>query len=212
MREEELAGRRELIRFARRLDGRGILTSTDGNLSLRLSDESILITPSGSCKGMLRRDELVLAQRNGTATGRPSSELGLHRAIYEERPDVRAVIHAHPPHATAYAVAGIPLDRAILSEVVLSLGAVPVAPYAKPTGEELADSVRPFVVGHSAILLRFHGAVAFSNSVARACFMMETLEHVAQIDFLSRQMGSADVLKGADVEALREIRRAMLSI
>ena len=128
-----------IVRVARRLDQKGILTSTDGNLSARLDDGGTLITPSGCCKGELEPDQIVRLFRDGSARhGRPSSEIALHQMIYARRPDVRAIIHAHPPYATAYAVAGIPLDQPILSEAILTLGRVPVASYAMPTAEELA--------------------------------------------------------------------------
>src|SRR5216684_3813035 len=128
-----------IVRVARRLDQKGILTSTDGNLSALLDDGGTLITPSGSCKGQLEPEKIVRLFRDGTArSGRPSSEIALHRMIYARRPDVRAIVHAHPPYATAYAVAGMPLDQPILSEAILTLGRVPVASYAMPTAEELA--------------------------------------------------------------------------
>ena len=131
-----------MVRVARRLDQKGILTSTDGNLSARLDDGGTLITPSGACKGELEADQIVRLFRDGSVrAGRPSSEIALHRMIYERRPDVRAIVHAHPPYATAYAVAGIALDQPILSEAILTLGRVPVASYAMPTAEELARSV-----------------------------------------------------------------------
>lgn len=207
--EREREQRSELIRVARRLDSKGILTSTDGNLSARLDDGGILITPRGSCKGLVDADDLVIVHVDGEADPRASSELALHRTVYDERPDAMAVIHAHPPYATAYAVAGIPLDRPILSEVVLMLGQVPLAPYAPPTRDDLAQSIRPYMREHSAILLRHHGAVVFSDSLSRACFLMETLEHVAHVDFVARVLGSHDVLDREEVEVLKEIRRAM---
>ena len=120
-----------IVRVARRLDQKGILTSTDGNLSALLDDGGTLITPSGCCKGELEPEQLVRLFRDGSPRhGRPSSEIALHRMIYARRPDVRAIIHAHPPYATAYAVAGIALDQPILSEAILTLGRVPVASYA----------------------------------------------------------------------------------
>lgn len=205
--------RASLVRVARRLDDKGILTSTDGNLSIRLGDGRLLITPSGCCKGMLDEDGLVIVDGDGSVEGRgkPSLEIALHRKIYELRRDARAVIHAHPPYATAYAVAGLALDRPILSEVVLALGEVPVAPYATPTRGDLAETIVPFVKDHDAILLRHHGAVVFAGDIERAGFLMETLEHVAQIDFITRSLGSEAALSAADVATLREIRARLSS-
>jgi len=138
-----------MVRVARRLDQKGILTSTDGNLSALLDDGGTLITPSGSCKGLLEPEQLVRLFRDGSPrAGRPSSEIALHRMIYAKRSDVRAIIHAHPPYATAYAVAGIALDQPILSEAILGLGKVPVASYAQrcavftvPKGATLAGTI-----------------------------------------------------------------------
>jgi len=129
--------------------------------------------------------------------------------IYARRPDVRAIVHAHPPYATAYAVMGIALDQPILSEAILTLGRVPVASYAMPTAEELARSVEPFVTMHDAVLLRFHGAVCFAKDIEQAGFLMETLEHVAHIDYIRRSMGSNALIPDNEVARLEELRAAM---
>ena len=199
-----------MVRVARRLDQKGILTSTDGNLSALLDDGGTLITPSGSCKGLLEPEQLVRLFRDGSPrAGRPSSEIALHRMIYAKRPDVRAIIHAHPPYATAYAVAGIALDQPILSEAILGLGTVPVASYAMPTAEELARSVEPLVAQHDAVLMRFHGAVCFARDIEQACYLMETLEHVARIDFIRRSLGSNELIPQSEVARLEQLRAAM---
>lgn len=201
-----------IVRVARRLDQKGILTSTDGNISALLDDGGTLITPSGSCKGELEPDKIVRLFRDGSArSGKPSSEIALHRLIYAKRPDVRAIVHAHPPYATAYAVAGMALDQPILSEAILALGRVPVASYAMPTAEELARSVEPFVTMHDAVLLRFHGAVCFAPDIEQACHLMETLEHVARIDYIRRSMGSNELIPPNEVARLEELRAEMRS-
>jgi L-fuculose-phosphate aldolase len=202
--------KKAIVRVARRLDQKGILTSTDGNLSALLDDGGTLITPSGSCKGDLEPEKLVRLFRDGTPrAGKPSSEIALHRMIYAKRPDVRAIIHAHPPYATAYAVAGLPLDQPILSEAILTLGSVPVASYAMPTAEELARSVEPLVEHHDAVLLRFHGAVCFAKDIEQAGYLMETLEHVARIDFIRRALGANEVIPASEVARLEQLRAAM---
>jgi len=158
----------------------------------------------------LEPEQLVHLFRDGSPrSGHPSSEIALHRMIYERRPDVRAIIHAHPPYATAYAVAGIALDQPILSEAILTLGRVPVASYAMPTAEELARSVEPLVAHHDAVLLRFHGAVCFSKDIEQAGYLMETLEHVARIDFIRRALGSNELIPASEVARLEELRAAM---
>lgn len=202
--------KKTIVRVARRLDQKGILTSTDGNISALLDDGGTLITPSGSCKGDLEPEQLVRLYRDGSPrAGRPSSELALHRMIYAKRPDVRAIIHAHPPYATAYAVAGIALDQPILSEAILTLGKVPVASYAMPTAEELARSVEQLVTHHDAVLLRFHGAVCFAKDIEQAGYLMETLEHVARIDFIRRALGSNEIIPANEVLRLEQLRAAM---
>ena len=202
-----------MVKVARRLDDKGILTSTDGNLSALLDDGGTLITPSGSCKGLLEPEQIVRLFRDGSPrAGKPSSEIALHRMIYARRPDVKAIIHAHPPYATAYAVAGIALDQPILSEAILTLGRVPVASYALPTAEELARSVEPLVGAHDAVLLRFHGAVCFAKDIEQACFMMETLEHVARIDFIRRSLGSNELIPENEVARLEQLRAAMRAL
>lgn len=199
-----------IVRVARRLDQKGILTSTDGNLSALLDDGGMLISPSGSCKGELEPEQVVRLFRDGSPRyGKPSSEIALHRMIYERRPDVRAIVHAHPPYATAYAVAGLPLDQPILSEAILTLGRVPVASYAMPTAEELARSVEPLVAQHDAVLLRFHGAVCFAKDIEQAGYLMETLEHVARIDFIRRALGSNELIPESEVARLQQLRAAM---
>ena len=199
-----------IVRVAKRLDEKGILTSTDGNLSARLDDGGTLITPSGSCKGQLEPEKIVRLFRDGSVrAGRPSSEIALHRMIYEKRPDVRAIVHAHPPYATAYAVMGIPLDQPILSDAILTLGRVPVASYAMPTAEELAQTVEPLVAHHDAVLLRFHGAICFARDIEQAGYLMETLEHVAHIDFIRRSLGSNELIPAEEVTRLEALRRSM---
>ena len=199
-----------MVRVARRLDQKGILTSTDGNMSALLDDGGTLITPSGSCKGELEPEQLVRLYRDGSPrAGKPSSEIALHRMIYARRPDVRAIIHAHPPYATAYAVAGLALDQPILSEAILTLGKVPVASYAMPTAEELARSVEPLVAQHDAVLMRFHGAVCFAKDIEQAGYLMETLEHVARIDYIRRSLGSNELIPATEVARLEQLRAAM---
>ena len=208
----ESAARAGIVAVARRLDARGIFGSIDGNISVRLDDGSILITPTSCCKGWLEEEEIVaIAADPGAATDpRASSELPMHLAIYAARPDVRAVVHAHPVEATARAVAGLPLDQPILSEAVLTIGTAPVVEWALPGGDGIARSVGQAAVGHDVMLLRFHGAVAVGDTVEQACFRMETLEHVAMVDRLRRQLGGTEVIPAEDVSRLLERRRATL--
>ncbi len=208
---DERSARAALTRVARRLDAKGILTATDGNLSARLANGALLITPSGCCKGTVEEGELVVVRGDATVgAGKPSSEIALHRAVYAARPDVGCVIHAHPPYATAFAVAGLSLDRPILSECVLAIGPVPLAPYATPTRPDLARSVEPFARDYDAVLLEHHGAAVWARSIDEAGLLMETLEHVARIDWLSRALGARELPAG-EVERLVALRAALRS-
>ena len=199
--------RQRLVRVARRLDARGILGATDGNLSIRTSGGEVLVTPSACCKGWLVEDEIVVVREDGTAVGgAPSTELAMHLAIYARRPDVTAIAHAHPPEATARAVAGLPLDEPFLSEAVISIGRVPVVQWSMPGEPQLAELVAEAAASHDAMLLRFHGAVTLGRSIEEAGSRMETLEHVSLIDRLRRALGDTSRLPDADLELLERRR------
>ena len=144
---DEQTARREIVNIGRLLYERSYVVSSDGNVSVRLDDGRIVATPTMICKGRMTEDSLAVTDAAGRALGkrRPSSELAMHLLIYEERPDVMAVCHAHPPHGTAFAVAGLAIDQPILSEVILTLGCVPLTGYGTPSTEELPDSLVPFI-------------------------------------------------------------------
>jgi L-fuculose-phosphate aldolase len=135
-----------------------------------------------------------------------SSEWPMHQVIYQARPDIHSVVHAHPPHATAFAVAGLSLDKAILSEVVLTLGCVPLATYGTPSTRELTDAIEPFLEYHDALLMANHGAVAFAETLEKAFNKLETLEHTCRISFLARTLGNENVIPGRAIEKLFDIR------
>lgn len=201
--------RRRVIRVAHRLDQRGIFGATDGNLSVVLDDGTLLVTPTSSCKGWIVEDELVLLTPEGEQIGgRASSELPMHQAIYRARPDVRAIVHAHPVEAAARAVAGLALEELILSEAALTIGRVPVVGWAMPGEAALARLVAEAAAGADAILLRFHGAVTVGRTIEEAAFRMETLEHVCAVERVRRDLGRGDEVLPADaVRELEERRR-----
>ena len=179
----ETCMREELIGVCRRLDGAGLIAATDGNVSCRLAADRILITPSGTRKAELTPLDLVLVDLNDGSViagqGRASSESLMHFLVYRRRPDVMAVVHAHPPLLTAYTLAGMPFRADVLPEVWLTIGPVPTAPYATPTTEELANSIDPLIEHHQAILLERHGSVTFGCNLKEACMRLEKLEHAA---------------------------------
>jgi L-fuculose-phosphate aldolase len=199
--------RQAVVEAGRRLWQRSYVAANDGNISVLIGDR-LLVTPTGRSKGFLDEDDIVVVGLDGARLeGRlePTSELGMHLAVYAARDDVRAVVHAHPPAATAFAVSGAPLDGALLPEVVVSLGAVPTVPYGTPSTPELADAMAPFLEGHNALILENHGAVAFGTSVDEAYYRLETVEHAAHIAILARALGGGRALPDRELKKLREL-------
>jgi L-fuculose-phosphate aldolase len=213
--KSEAQQRREICAAGRAMRGLGFLPGAAGNLSVRLADGRILATPSGAAKGELASGDLILLRADGTplpsrARGRrgnhrraaPSSEIQMHLRIYSLRPDVRAVCHAHPPVATGFAVAGRALDRAVLGETAILLGAVPLAPYAAPGTADLGELIAPFATRANAVLLANHGVVTFGEDLRTAAQRMEMVEHSARVTLVAELAGGAKLLTRAQVEAL----------
>src|ERR1700688_3584824 len=201
--------RREICTAGRWIHGRGFVASTDGNISIRLDSRHILTSPTGVGKGMMSPDDMVITDLQGRKiAGRrePSSELGMHMLIYLRRPDVNAVCHAHPPIATAHAAAGLPLNKALLSELVIALGCIPVARYGTPGTPELSDALESLVQDYDAILLANHGVVTSGADLLTAFFRMETVEHFANVSLASELLGKQVLLSGRDVEKLLAAR------
>lgn len=207
---DEQTARREIVNIGRLLYERSYVVSSDGNVSVRLDDGRIVATPTMICKGRMTEDSLALTDASGQPLGnrRPSSELAMHLLIYEERPDVMAVCHAHPPHGTAFAVAGLAIDQPILSEVILTLGCVPLAAYGTPSTDELTEALRPLVKHHNALLMANHGAVAYGSDLWQAFDRLETLEHTARIAILARILGGSKNLPADAIEKLINVREA----
>ena len=207
--DEQLA-RRDLLRICHLLYERSYVVSSDGNVSVQLDDGRILATPTMTCKGRMTEDLIAITDLDGRSLNnqKASSELAMHLLIYRERPDVKAVCHAHPPHGTAFAVAGLPIDQPILSEVILTLGCVPLAEYGTPSTDELSDAMRPLVKHHNALLMANHGAVAYGSDLWQAFDRLETLEHTAKIAILSRMLGGSRNLPPEAIEKLINVREA----
>ena len=188
----EDALRREIVEAGRRLYENGLVCATDGNLSARLSDREILVTPSGVCKGHMTEDMLSKFDIDGNLlehTLAPSSEAKLHLAIYRRNPKIRAVCHAHPLVASTFAAANVALDQMFLLESVMFLGVIPVAPYAPPGSIELAEGAAQYALEYNGALLEHHGAVAWGDSVTQALHHMERIEHTANVMMYSKMMG-----------------------
>jgi L-fuculose-phosphate aldolase len=203
--------RADIVEVGRRLWMRGFVASNDGNISVRVAPDRLLVTPANVSKGFMTPEMMVVTDLQGrvveAAPGRkPSSEILMHLEAYRLRPDVGAVVHAHPPLATGFAVAGIALDRAVLAEVVTTLGSIPIAEYGTPSTRELADSVAPYLRAHDGLLLANHGALALGADLFGAYYKMETIEHFARISLVARQLGREHVLSREEVTRLQGLR------
>ncbi len=206
MRQAQL--RQEIVRVCRMLHQKNYLAATDGNVSVRLGDQ-VLLTPSGVNKGMLEEDQVISVDLEGrllAGTGRPTSELRMHLLVYELRPDVGAVVHAHLPYATACTLAGISLLEPILPEVVITLKGIPTAAYATPGTEEVPKAIRDLIQEFDAILLSRHGAMTVGREVMDAYNKMEKLEHTARVVLAARLQGAVSPLSASEVEKLRRLR------
>lgn len=201
--------RRDICTVGHWFHQREFVAATDGNISLRLDPHRVLTSPTNICKGMMSPDDLVVTDLAGNkVSGRrnPSSELAMHLLIYRRRPDVNAVCHAHPPTATGYAAAGLPLNKALLSEAVIGLGCVPLAEYGTPGTAELAESIQALVQSHDAILMANHGVVTYGADLLTAFYRMETVEHFARVSLATELLHKQVLLSGEDVEKLLAAR------
>lgn len=201
--------KQQIVETGKRMYQRGMVAANDGNLSIRVDDNRILLTPSGMSKGFMQVSDLVLVDLSGTVISgdkKPTSEMGLHLTVYEERPQIQAVCHAHPPYATAFSVVGKSLDSCILSEMITVLGSVPLVPYATPGSPQLPEAIRPFVAQYDAFLLQNHGALTVGKDLTDAYHKMETLEHSAHVYFVSQLLGSPHVLDEEQLKDLLEQR------
>lgn len=200
----------EIIKAGGYLSARHYHAALAGNISTRISEDRLLCTRHGADKGALTPDDIVLCDMDGnmlSGSGKPTSEFSMHRMAYRERPDIRAVIHAHPPTATAFAAASVPLDSLMLPEMVVLLGPVALVPYATPGTEELAQRLKLFLQDHDCFLLENHGALTVGGDLREAALRMELLEHNAQITMMVRQLGKPFVLSSDEMESLMEIRK-----
>lgn len=205
----EERSRTEIVEVGRRLYERGFVASNDGNISVRLDEGRILTTPKNVSKGFMTPDMMVVVDPSGQKLAGErdaSSELKMHLEVYRNRPDVQAVVHAHPPLATGFAVAGIALDRAVLPEVITTLGSIPIAPYSTPSTQELPDAVRKYIKVHDGLLLANHGALTVGHELFAAYYKMETVEHFAKISLVARLLGGERLLAQHEVERLQALR------
>ena len=207
----EWALKKEIVEVGHKLWDKGFVAANDGNITIKLNDKEFLTTPTGVSKKALTVDMIIKVDMHGqplvhNANYRPSSEAKMHIEVYQQRPDIGAIVHSHPPFCTSFAVAGIPLDKFILPEAILTIGAVPITPYGLPSTMEIPDAIRPYIQNTDAVLLANHGALTMGKNVNDAYFKTETLEHNAHILFRSMQLGNVNVISEPEVDRLMELR------
>jgi L-fuculose-phosphate aldolase len=201
--------RDDIVEIGRLMFQKSWVAANDGNITIRIDADRILATPTGVSKGMMKPDDLLVLDLHGNKiAGRRerTSEIAMHLKIYELRPDVRAVVHAHPPVTTGFATAGRPLNMALLPEVVIGLGCVPLAAYGLPGTPELTEPMLPLIPRYDAVLMANHGAVCYGEDVFQAYFRMETIEHFARITLVAELLGGPNVLPRREVNKLLDSR------
>ena len=201
--------KQEICEVGHRLYNHGFVAANDGNISVKLNDNEFYCTPTGVSKGSLTPDMIIKIDAEGNkleGTLNPSSEIKMHLRVFRERPDVNAVVHAHPPVATAFTVAGIPLDRYILPEAVLTIGDVPTCAYATPSTMEIPDSLMPYIQQHDAFMLKNHGALTIGNTLTRAFFTMEEVEFNAKIMKYAMELGRIEEISEEKMYELMDLR------
>jgi L-fuculose-phosphate aldolase len=197
--------------IGKRIYQNGYVAANDGNISVRISEDEVLATPTGTSKGYMTPDMICKVNMKGeviSANGkyRPSSEVKMHLRVYNEREDVKAVVHAHPPYGTSFAIAGIPLSQPIMPEAVIFLGTVPIAEYGIPSTNEIPDNISKYLQDYDALLLESHGALTYGCDLTTAYYRMESLEYYAKITHLTTMLGGAKQLSSSQVDALLKIR------
>ena len=204
--------KKQICEIGQRIYNKGMVAANDGNISVKISENEFLCTPTGVSKGFMTPEFICKVDKNGKVIQankgfKPSSEIKMHMRVYRERPDVNSVVHAHPMYATSFAIAGIPLTEPIMPEAVIALGCVPIAEYGTPSTEEIPDAVAKYVQHYDAVLLENHGALSYSDSLINAYYKMESLEFYAQLLYQSRVLGGPKRLSEAQVQRLYELRR-----
>ncbi len=213
--------RREIVQVCRLLWQKGYVAATDGNVSVRLGPGRLVTTPTAVSKTVVTEEQLVLCDLTGaplpaaeqqTAGLRPSSEIRLHCEAYRQRPDIRAVVHAHPPLSVAFSVAGVSLAEPVLPEVLVNLGEIPTTRYATPSSADGPEVIRELIVTHDALILERHGSVTVGRSAFDAYLKLEKVEYAAQVILAARQLGQVRPIPPAEVKHLYEIRREMYGV
>lgn len=206
----EKQAKKAIIDIGQRMYVRGFVAANDGNISVKINDNEVWATPTGVSKGYMKKKMLVKVDLDGNVlegTYKASSELKMHLRAYRENPDIKAVCHAHPPICTCFAIAGIPLDTPVLAEAVITLGDVPVAPYAELGSREVPEVIAPYCHTHNGILLANHGAVTWAEDIYEAYYRLESMEYYAKILLVTEKiLGKQNLLTGEQIDALLAMR------
>lgn len=205
MGKTEQEHREDLVRVCHLMHEKGWVAMNDGNVSIRLDDGRILCTPTAVSKAFVQVGDAIVCDANGNKLSGDrdcTSEIAMHLTVYSNRADVRSVVHAHPPTATGFASAGRALDKALLPEAIIQLGAVPLAAYGLPGTPALSEGMKPFLAEYNAVLLENHGCTSYGSDVWEAFFRMEMVEHLAKITFVAELLGGARALPRDEVEKL----------
>lgn len=203
--------KKQICEIGKRIYNKGMVAANDGNISVKIGENEYLCTPTGVSKGFMTPEYICKVDKMGNVlqangTFKPSSEIKMHMRVYEEREDVKSVVHAHPMYATGFAIAGIPLDQPIMPEAIIGLGEVPIAPYGTPSTMEIPDAVSKFLQDYDAVLLENHGALTYGDSLLGAYHKMEAVEFYAQLLFIARQVGGPKELPEEEVRKLCNMR------
>ncbi len=210
MNKDEYKIKEQICEIGKRIYNKGFAAANDGNISVKIGENKFLTTPTGVSKGFMKPEMIVKVNSDGIlieGTGKPSSEIKLHLMAYKERRDITSVVHAHSPYATAFAVAGIPLDKPLLAEAVYTLGEVPLVEYATPGSKELAGCIDEYLKNHDALLLANHGVLTVGSDLENAYFKLETVEFYAKITYLTNIMGKQNELSKDEVDKLVKLRK-----
>lgn len=209
MSKTEAEFRQDIVEIGKLVYQKGWVAANDGNISMRLGEDRVLCTPTAISKGMMQPDDLIVCTMQGekiAGARERTTEIAMHLTIYQMRPDIRGVVHAHPPVATGFATAGRALNLALLPEVIIGLGCVPLAGYGLPGTPALTEGMLPYIPRYDAILMGNHGAVCYGEDAWKAFFRMETVEHFARIAFVAELLGGAKVLPKEEVDKLFDSR------
>ena len=204
--------KKQICEIGKRIYDKGMVAANDGNISVKISENTFLCTPTGVSKGFMTPDYICKVDAEGKVIQanpgfKPSSEIKMHMRVYKERPDVNSVVHAHPLYATGFAIAGIPLTQPIMPEAVIALGCVPIAEYGTPSTDEIPNAVAKYLQNYDAVLLENHGALTFSDSLLNAYHKMESVEFYARLLYISKQLGGPKELSSDQIDKLYDIRR-----